>query len=60
MQTLQRRLVWLTIYSVAMAYLESAVVVYLREIYYPARWNLPANRSAHTHRPTGTPTAELE
>jgi hypothetical protein len=30
-----RRLTWLTIYAVAMAYVESAVVVYLRAIYYP-------------------------
>jgi hypothetical protein len=36
-----RRLTWLTIYAVAMAYVESAVVVYLREIYYPHGFNFP-------------------
>jgi len=30
-----RRLAWLSIFAVAMAYLEAAVVVYLRRIYYP-------------------------
>ena len=36
-----RRLIWLTIYAVAMAYLESAVVMYLRAIYYPDGFSLP-------------------
>lgn len=36
-----RRLSWLTAYAVAMAYLESAVVVYLREIYYPRGFDFP-------------------
>ncbi len=37
MQTkiLNRTLIWLGIYAIAMAYLEAAVVVYLRELYYP-------------------------
>jgi len=37
----QRRLIWLTVYTVAMAYLESAVVVYLRAIYYPEGFSFP-------------------
>ena len=37
----QRRLIWLTVYAVAMAYLESAVVVYLRAIYYPEGFSFP-------------------
>ena len=41
MQRLQRRLIWLTVYAVAMAYLESAVVVYLRDIYYPDGFAFP-------------------
>ena len=41
MQRLERRLIWLTVYAVAMAYLESAVVVYLRVIYYPDGFSLP-------------------
>jgi hypothetical protein len=38
---LQRRLSWLALYAVAMAYLESSVVVYLRAIYYPEGFSLP-------------------
>jgi hypothetical protein len=30
-----RRLFWLTLFAVAMAYLEAAVVVYLRQVHYP-------------------------
>jgi hypothetical protein len=36
-----RRVTWLTIYAVAMAYVESAVVVYLRAIYYPHGFDFP-------------------
>jgi hypothetical protein len=35
------KIVWLTIFAIAMAYLESAVVVYLRAIYYPAGFAFP-------------------
>jgi len=35
MTGMQRKLVWLSIYAIAMAYLEAALVVYLRELYYP-------------------------
>ena len=38
---MRKRLAWLTIYAVAMAYLESAVVVYLRAIYYPHGFDFP-------------------
>jgi hypothetical protein len=38
---MRRRLAWLTVYAVAMAYLESAVVVYLRAIYYPQGFDFP-------------------
>lgn len=41
METLRRRVVWLAIYAVAMAYVESAVVVYLRTIYYPRGFAFP-------------------
>jgi len=34
-------LVWLTLFSMAMGFLESAVVVYLREIYYPSGFSFP-------------------
>lgn len=33
--------VWLTVFSVAMGFLESSVVVYLREIMYPAGFDFP-------------------
>ena len=36
-----QRLAWLTIYAVAMAYVESAVVVYLRALYYPFGFDFP-------------------
>jgi hypothetical protein len=32
---------WLIIYAIAMAYVESAVVVYLRAIYYPQGFAFP-------------------
>jgi hypothetical protein len=35
------RLIWLTLFSIAMAYLESAVVVYLRAIMYPDGFAFP-------------------
>ncbi len=36
-----RLLPWITVYFIAMAYLESAVVVYLRALYYPAGFGFP-------------------
>jgi len=36
-----RRFGWLTIFAIAMAYLESAVVVYLRALYYPDGFSFP-------------------
>lgn len=41
MTSLRARLGWLLGYAVAMAYLESAVVVYLRNLYYPAGFEFP-------------------
>jgi hypothetical protein len=38
---MKRQLAWLTIYAVAMAYVESAVVVYLRVLYYPQGFDFP-------------------
>ncbi len=34
-------LLWLTVFSIAMAFLESAVVIYLRELYYPEGFSFP-------------------
>jgi hypothetical protein len=41
MRPLSRRVAWLVSYAVAMAYVESAVVVYLRAIYYPRGFAFP-------------------
>lgn len=40
--------IWLFVFSVAMGFLESSVVVYLREIYYPEGFSLPIKPMA-TH-----------
>ena len=36
-----KTIVWLAIFSIAMAYMESAVVIYLRKIYYPDGFQFP-------------------
>lgn len=36
-----RLILWLTLFSIAMAFLESAVVVYIRELLYPGGFNFP-------------------
>lgn len=36
-----KTIVWLTAFSIAMGFLESAVVIYIREMYYPAGFNFP-------------------
>ena len=36
-----RLLPWMTAYTVAIAFLESAVVIYLRELYYPVEFKFP-------------------
>ena len=40
-ERMQRRVVWLAAFAIAMAYVESAVVVYLRAIYYPNGFEFP-------------------
>lgn len=40
---LRNTIIWVIIFSIAMGYLESAVVVYLREIYYPRGFSFPLN-----------------
>jgi hypothetical protein len=39
--SLRRRIVWLITFAAAMAYVESAVVVYLRTLYYPQGFGFP-------------------
>ncbi|MDF2436526.1 MAG: hypothetical protein K0Q95_902 [Bacteroidota bacterium] len=41
MKTLIKTLTWLTAFSIAMGYLETSVVVYLRKLYYPEGFNFP-------------------
>jgi hypothetical protein len=36
-----RTLAWLSLFSIAMGFLEAAVVLYLRELYYPEGFNFP-------------------
>jgi hypothetical protein len=44
-----RRILWLTLFAIAMAYLESAVVVYLRLIYYPEGFQFPLKAITNTN-----------
>ncbi len=41
MEPLTRKALWLSLFAVTMAYLESAVVVYLRALYYPDGFEFP-------------------
>ncbi len=42
-----RRLSWLTLFSIAMGFLEAAVVVYLRYLYYPGGFKFPLSLMPH-------------
>jgi|Deesub1362A_J573_1020465.scaffolds.fasta_scaffold01441_6 hypothetical protein len=41
--SLVRKALWLSLFAMAMAYLEATVVVYLRELYYPKGFHFPLN-----------------
>lgn len=41
MESLSKKLTWLTLFSIAMGFMETAVVVYLRKIYYPHGFTFP-------------------
>jgi hypothetical protein len=41
MKNLRRTIIWLTLFSIAMGFMETAVVVYLRRIYYPEGFDFP-------------------
>jgi hypothetical protein len=41
MRSTAKTMIWLTLFSIAMGYLETAVVVYLRKIYYPDGFAFP-------------------
>lgn len=41
------RLLWVTLFSIAMAMLESSVVIYLRELYYPDGFQFPIRATSY-------------
>jgi hypothetical protein len=41
MQPQSKKIIWVTLFSIAMGFMETAVVVYLRTIYYPEGFNFP-------------------
>lgn len=43
-----KTLIWLTLFSIAMGFLETAVVVYLRELYYPDGFTFPVKPTSET------------
>ncbi|MFL5763071.1 MAG: hypothetical protein ACJ77K_03955 [Bacteroidia bacterium] len=41
MRPIVKTMIWLTLFSIAMGYLETSVVVYLRKLYYPGGFKFP-------------------
>lgn len=41
MNTLTKTITWVSLFAVAMGFMESAVVIYLRELYYPSGFEFP-------------------
>jgi hypothetical protein len=41
MKSLVKTIIWLTLFSISMGFMETAVVVYLRKIYYPDGFRFP-------------------
>jgi hypothetical protein len=48
MHHLRRSLLWLTLFSISMGFLESSVVIYLRDLYYPEGFVFPLVLMPHT------------
>ena len=44
---LRKTLFWLTMFSIAMGYLETAIVVYIRKLYYPEGFTFPLVPISH-------------
>ena len=44
---LRKTLFWVTFFSIAMGFLESAVVIYLRRMYYPHGFSFPLQPMPH-------------
>lgn len=47
-QQISYNLLWVTLFSVAMGMLESSVVIYLRELYYPDGFHFPLKATSYT------------
>ena len=47
MKPLLKTIVWLTLFSIAMGYMETAVVIYLRKLYYPQGFQFPLISISH-------------
>jgi hypothetical protein len=45
---LSNKLIWVTLFAVAMGMLESSVVIYLRELYYPDGFHFPLRATSYT------------
>ena len=45
---IRKTIFWLTLFSIAMGYLETSVVVYVRELYYPDGFKFPLVPISHT------------
>ncbi|CAN5476760.1 hypothetical protein BH10BAC1_BH10BAC1_14060 [soil metagenome] len=41
MKPIIKTIIWLTVFSIAMGFLETSIVVYLRKLYYPAGFEFP-------------------
>ncbi len=41
MLSIKRKITWLTLFSVAMGFMETAIVIYLRKLYYPSGFEFP-------------------
>lgn len=40
-QSVRKKIIWLTLFSIAMGFMETVIVVYLRKIYYPHGFDFP-------------------
>ncbi len=47
-QLISYHLLWVTLFSIAMGMLESSVVIYLRELYYPDGFHFPLKATSYT------------
>ena len=45
---ISNKLIWVTLFSIAMGMLESSVVIYLRELYYPDGFHFPLHPTSNT------------